>query len=869
MTSTRPSPGAEPALAGWRGWSARSALAPKPFTPVVWAGVAVVAALAALDVVTGPEILFGGLLVLPPLVVAMTGRWGDTAVVAALALLVVLANPLHRDDMPTRDFLIPVVVVGAGGIVAMAVALARTSTAVALERFRLLVGVADAAGDAPGPDTLVDAVLDLLVPALGDVAAVDASLGGRRRRLGARVAAFVDPAVEDAIMHRRPLPQDEARSTERSIAVGESRLVTEFDDGLFAAAASSPEDAALLAGLGMRSAVIVPLHARGAVVGAITCGLGPSGRRHSEADLRFAEVTAGRVALALDNAGLTSELTAAEEQLGAVVQSMAEAVTVSDASGQIVYANDAAVALLKVGSVEELLAAAPGEMMGRFAVYDEEGRPLGLADLPAARAVAGDDDVGPMLVRNVVRATGEERWLLTKISVLRDGRGELTRVVNVIEDVTEVKRAERGQALLARASEALASSLDVPELLRRVAEVAVPGLADWAAVELLGRGGRIQQIALVHADAALEDLARELRRRHPIRIDDDGVLAGVLRSGRAALLPRILPKEIAEDDEDLDAMRRIGVGSVMIVPLQAGSETLGAITLATRDPLRTFRDPELELARELGRRTGTAVLNARMFARRTAIAQALQHGLLPPELPEVPGWAAAASYRPAGELNEVGGDFYDVFEGPDGWIVVIGDVAGQGAEAATRTSLARFTVRTAAELTGDVGRALAHLNDTLRSQPGLPLCTAVCARLAERADGTAVLTLASAGHPPPLLVRGAAVTPLGHAGTIAGAFEGEAWPAATVELEPGDVIVLYTDGVLDAVGESDRFGEQRLREALEQLGGSVDERLAGLNAQLDAFQRGPQRDDTTVLVLEFRGGAGRGRREERTGEAAQ
>jgi serine phosphatase RsbU (regulator of sigma subunit) len=533
-------------------------------------------------------------------------------------------------------------------------------------------------------------------------------------------------------------------------------------------------------------------------------------------------------------------------------------VTVNDAEGRIVYANDAAVTLLHAGSVDELLAAAPGEIMGRFAVYDEDARPLELADLPAARAIAGEADVEPMLVRNIVRATGEERWLLNKISVLRAADGGIARVVNVIEDVTEVKRAERGQRLLARASDALASSHDVPEVLRRVAEAAVPALADWASVELVGRGGRVEQLALVHTDPELEEAARELRRRHPVRLGDDRVLAFVLRHGQAALRRAVPDAELSAivdgDPDEAAVLRRIGLGSVMIVPLQAGSEVLGAMTLATADPVRAFGDAELELAVELGRRVGTAVLNARLYARRTAIAQALQHGLLPPELPEVPGWSAAVLYRPAGELNEVGGDFYDVFEGQGKWIVVIGDVAGQGAEAATRTSLARFTIRTAAELTGDVGRALAQLNDTLRSQAGLPLCTAVCASLSERPDGTALLTLASAGHPPPLLVRGSTVSPLGEAGTIAGAFDGETWPAATVELQAGDVIVLYTDGVLDAVGESDRFGERRLREALGQLGGSVDERLAGLDAELEAFQRGPQRDDTTVLVLEYRGG---------------
>src|SRR5204863_8174036 len=173
----------------------------------------------------------------------------------------------------------------------------------------------------------------------------------------------------------------------------------------------------------------------------------------------------------------------------------------------------------------ELLAAAPGEMMSRFAVYDESGRPLELSDLPAARAVAGERDPAPMLVRNVVRATGEERWLLNKISILRDPDGGIARLVNVIEDLTEVKRAERGQRLLASASQALASSLDVPELLRRVCEVAVPALADWAAVQLIGRGGRVSQLALVHRDPELADAARSLHPRHSIRADDEHPLS--------------------------------------------------------------------------------------------------------------------------------------------------------------------------------------------------------------------------------------------------------------------------------------------------------------------------------------------------------
>jgi PAS domain S-box-containing protein len=780
-------------LAGWRAAGVRSGLAPAPLSRAsVW-GVAAALALGVLEVLAGEEVLVAALLVLPPLAVALTGRWGDTLLVAAVSLVVALVAPLVGDAM---QLAISFVLVLAGGALAVALALARAGSAVAIERFRLLADVADVADRADGHDALVEGVLDLLVPALGDVAALDVIRRGRRSRIGTRAGPGVDVAVEAALQRRRSLV-GERRSSEAVMAEDVARLV-EPDDALMASMARTPEDAALFQSLRLATAVIVPLRARGGVIGAFTASYGPSGRRHTEGDLRFAEVLGGRVALALDNAGLTSELSEAEEQFGVVVHTLAEAVLMNDPAGRIVYANHAAAELLGVGA-DELVGAPPGDLMDRFAVFDAHGRPIALSDLPSRRLLSGEPEPPPLLVRNVVRATGEERWLLHRCSALRDADGAVVRLVNVIENVTEVKRAEWTQRLLAEASAALSSSMDPAEQLDALVRVLVPALAQRAVVELPDERGEPERVA--EAGEAIEEPGGELR-----------------------------------------------------VPLPAGAEALGTLTLVRGAPWRAFGAAERELAAEIGRRAGVAVSNARSHTRRTAIARALQHGLLPPELPEVPGWSAAVLYRPAGEFNEVGGDFYDVFDGPRGWMVVIGDVAGQGAEAAAQTSLARFTLRTAAELTGDVSAAVGRLNDTLRGQAGLPLCTVVCAELRERGDGTAVVTMASAGHPPPLRVRGHEVTPVGKSGTIAGAFAGLQWPAAPVELRPGDLLVLYTDGVTDAMGEDERYGEARLREALGRLEGEVGERLDALRGELEAFERGPQRDDTTVLVLQYRGG---------------
>jgi hypothetical protein len=511
----------------------------------------------------------------------------------------------------------------------------------------------------------------------------------------------------------------------------------------------------------------------------------------------------------------------AGHELSIVLESLAEAVLLVDCDARVIFANPAAVDLLRAEGPQDLYDATADQLMARFAVYDEDGHAIGLDALPGPRLLAGETDVGPLLVRNVVRATGEERWFVNKASLVPAPVGAPMRVVNVIEDVTEVKRAERGQRLLAAASEALAGSLDYPQTLQRIADMAVPALADWCEVVLPPERGRMEEEGAV-AEVPPERLrlAREMRDRFLHGHDE----------------PQATP-------------------GVMIVPLRAGAETLGALTFVNADPVRRFSRADLVLAQELGRRAGTAVVHARMYTRRSAVASTLERSLLPPELPYMPHWAAATLYRPGGELSEVGGDFYDVFRGPQGWFVLIGDIVGQGVEAATGTSLARFTLRTAAELTGDVSRAVAQLNATLRSQRHLPICTAVCARLDERAGGAGI-TLATGGHPPPLLLRDGEVGSLGTPGTMVGAFDGEHWPTETVPLREGDVIVFYTDGVLDAVGEDDRFGEARLRAAVAAAaGGGPADVVARLDAELRAFETGLRRDDTTVLAVQYLGAA--------------
>jgi PAS domain S-box-containing protein len=569
----------------------------------------------------------------------------------------------------------------------------------------------------------------------------------------------------------------------------------------------------------------------------------------------LAVVLAGLRGRAEAEAARAQRLTRNERRLTSALDALGEAVTVTGPDGTIVYVNDAAVALLHGDSREDLLDQPPGGVMARFAVFDEQGRTLDRTQLPGYRLLHGDTEAPPLLVRNVVLATGEERWLLNKASLVRGDDPRGASVVNVIEDLTAIKRAELRERLLSEATAELSRSLDYESTLQRVAEVAVPGLADWCTVSLPGPAGSVEEVAIAHSDPAKVALGRRLQAYRPSRMDDSSPRAAVLRGEAGTSLvqvPEGALEAFADDAEHLEMLRQVGLGSVLTVPLDAGGRRLGAMLLVRADPQRPFAREDVALAEELAARAATAVLNAILYTERAEIAATLQRGILPPPMPWIPGWSAAALYHPAGEIAEVGGDFFDAFRAGEDWMVVIGDVAGHGPAAATLTSLARYTLRTAAELTGDPARAIAQLNDTLRERPEMALCTAVCLRLCQTGEEAGRVRVASAGHPLPVLVRDGDAVRLGEAGPLAGAFGDVAWPVHETAVRPGDVLVLFTDGVLDAISHRGRLDEARLLDRLREGPPTASGLIRHLDAAL-AVEPGRRRDDTAAVALEFVG----------------
>ena len=239
----------------------------------------------------------------------------------------------------------------------------------------------------------------------------------------------------------------------------------------------------------------------------------------------------------------------------------------------------------------------------------------------------------------------------------------------------------------------------------------------------------------------------------------------------------------------------------------------------------------------------------------------LQRSLLPPALPEVPGLEAAAHYRIA-SLDQVGGDFYDLFPlSQDRWGLFLGDVCGKGAHAAAVTSLIRYTLRAAAVYDPDPAAVLSTLNTALRQEylrDDRDFCTAIFGMLAPR-DDCFILTLANGGHPAPLLIRanGTAGYQAAPGSTLIGVFDDAAYTATTIRLSPGDTLLLYTDGLTDArTGTArGRYGDEALHALASNLAPTrASTAIAAISALLDDLGDGLD-DDTAVLALSVPGPA--------------
>ena len=607
---------------------------------------------------------------------------------------------------------------------------------------------------------------------------------------------------------------------------------------------------------GLRGAFGFPVRDRGRVLGVIEF-LNRSVGEPGEDALALAETFGHQIGQYLCRRQAEEAVQASEGRKTAVLESALDAIVTIDFRGGVVEFNAAAERIF--GWAREQ---AVGREMGEL-IVPPSLREAHRSALARAVEAGGGTLLGRRLELTGMRAGGAEFPI--ELTIMRLGLDEPPAFVGYVRDITDRKRAEERAELLAAAGEELTAALDLSATIGAVASLCVPQLADWCVIDIVGEGRRIERVAVAHADPARAALARELERRPGTETSSPEGLARALRRNEAELATETsdaLLVAAAQDADHLAVLRELGPRASMIVPLHARGRTLGAIILLGAESGRRFDENDFSFAREIARRAALAIDNARVHEERSHIAATLQASLLPPRLPRLPGVAVASRFRAAGESHRVGGDFFDLFAtAPGDWMIVMGDVSGKGAEAAAVTALARYTVREAAAHDPTPSAVLSRLNEAILSyqaEGGDRFCTAVVGRLRPTASG-ARLALASGGHPLPLRLGASGhVEPVGTPGMLLGVARDPDLHDVELELEGGDSLLLYTDGVTETPTARGLLGERGLAALLESSRGlDADALVDRVDRTVVELQSGTPRDDIAMVALQVQGGADR------------
>ncbi|WP_164701591.1 GAF domain-containing SpoIIE family protein phosphatase [Modestobacter sp. KNN46-3] len=535
--------------------------------------------------------------------------------------------------------------------------------------------------------------------------------------------------------------------------------------------------------------------------------------------------------------------------------------------------------------------------MSGYGYEESVGRNCRFLQGPATEQKAVDDlrqalaDEQPITTTLLnYRKDGTAFWNQVSITPVFDGEGSLVSFVGVQTDVTERVRVEDDRraafaaeraarqdaeeahasadaarveavqaqsrlALMAEATSTLSATLDMDDLLERLASLCVPLLADWVFVTLVDEHGSVSGTSAAHRRGMTE----ELRRFAALRIadlPDAAPIRRVLRSSEPVLVPEITDEILlaaAPDPALREVMAELGTSSQLTVPLVARRRTLGALTLVAESQDRRFAADDVDLARDLSRRAAMAMDNVRLYQQEHTVAETLQRSLLP-QLPEIPGVTAAAHYLSASSSADVGGDFYDLLHLPDDSVgLAVGDVVGHDVAAAAAMGHLRGLLRACAwdAGDGDPGEILGRVDRLVQGLHVAPMATMVYGR-AERpsADGEPWrLQLANAGHPPLLLRHADGTVEMldGVTGMLIGVDMTHRRQSRAVEIPTGATLVAYTDGLIERPGQDMDQGiaalVQRLRDA------PVDDPAA---LCLHAVGGDPdRRDDVAVLALRF------------------
>ncbi|MHA6757336.1 PP2C family protein-serine/threonine phosphatase [Streptacidiphilus sp. PAMC 29251] len=430
----------------------------------------------------------------------------------------------------------------------------------------------------------------------------------------------------------------------------------------------------------------------------------------------------------------------------------------------------------------------------------------------------------------------------------------------LLTDVTEERAAlkrlgeERARTqFLVRASARLLASLNQRRCLRATAELAAEQLADAAVVVTPTRGRRVSVTRMVRG-GRIEETSLSVEVDQVPGLSD--ALAGFPPVPSLWVQPDLAPPWLLPEGFG-------ELGSLVVTPLPGNGVSAGALILLRRADQAGFNDEEEVFARIFAARAGAAISAAVLYAERTETTTVLQRALIPPPTDRLEGIDLASSYRPARAADLIGGDFYDVHpplptagqdESAGETLLMLGDVCGKGPGAAILTGKIRNTLAALRRLELRHGHLLELLNATLLDDQDARFVTLVLAGVTPVSNGRLDLHLTSAGHPAPLLLRAdGSVEQAATRGTLIGAVPDITSTTWTTVLEPGEMCLLYSDGVTEArggPGGREMFADQRLKDALAECAGmpveAVVERIELATAQ---WLGGGEHDDIALMAI--------------------
>ena len=386
--------------------------------------------------------------------------------------------------------------------------------------------------------------------------------------------------------------------------------------------------------------------------------------------------------------------------------------------------------------------------------------------------------------------------------------------------------------------------------LRRCARLLAGELADWVIIDV-ERGGQLRrQFAIGPRNGQLDQLARAVRSVDP---EPDSVPSQVHAAGKSVLLAHVEdPRALGTGPDGTPLLMMLGAATLICVPISDGATGYGTLTLARRAGAGQFAVADLGLAEQLGEHLAISMRVDRMFRHRAEVAETLQASLLPARLPSnVPGLEFGAAYAPATQWQEISGDFYDVFPSKGGWAIAIGDVCGKGQEAAAMTAAARHAIRALAHVHDSPGEVLAAANEVLLAGDYDERFVSVKLAFIERGERRVRVRLAGAGHPGPAVVRAdGRVEVLEGDGLPLGLFGGAEPSHQELELDEGDLLFLYTDGVTEARNADQEYFDERLTDALAATAGrSAAHTVRAVQELVTAFSDDELLDDVTILAV--------------------